>query len=85
MNKTSLQQVRTLSGTVRGAENTAKSKSRAPLGREFAEKRNGVDHGSRLVRRRGKPVSKLVPEGDHMVGEVEAVVLEDRRDARDTV
>lgn len=27
----------------------------------------------------------LVPEGDHVVCKVEAVVLEDRRDARDAV
>jgi len=84
--------MRTRSSSPSGRDDTNPKKSPAkplilspPLRRELPEEGHGVDHGGRLVSRRGQPLPKLVPEGDHVVREVEAVVLEDRRDARDAV
>lgn len=75
----------------KGARNVGKrqqqmrEKVKLPLRREFPEERHRVDHGGRLVGGGGKALSELVAKGHHVVREVEAVILEDRRYARDTV
>lgn len=53
-----------------------------PLCRQLSEKGDGVNHRGRLVGRRGQSLAELVPQGNHVVRQIEAVVLKHRRDAR---
>lgn len=57
----------------------------SPVRSEFSEKAHSIDHCGRLVSWGRQAVSELVAESDHVVREVKAVVLEDRRDSRDAV
>lgn len=53
-----------------------------PLGCQLSEQRHRIDHGSSLIRRRRQTLTELMPESDHMMGKIEAVVLEHSSDAR---
>ena len=56
-----------------------------PLRRKFSEQGDGVDHGSRLISRRGQPSAELMPQGNHVMRQIEAIVLKNRRDARNAI
>lgn len=56
-----------------------------PLRRQLSEQGDGVDHGSRLVGRRGQAPTELMPQGNHVMRQIEAIVLENGGDARNAI